>query len=134
MRAYWVGYNMTVPTFTVVTRKNYGMAGQATGSSHRLNYRVAWPSGEWGSIPIEGGVDAAFKRDIESAPDPAKRRAELEAQLIAIGSPFRTAEAFGVEDLIDPRQTRRYIARFLEIAYRLLPQQLGVRSKQGIRP
>ena len=134
MRAYWVGYNMSVPTFTVVTRKNYGMAGQATGASHKLNYRVAWPSGEWGSIPIEGGVDAAYRREIESAPDPAKRRAELEAELSSLKSPFRTAEAFGIEDLIDPRQTRRYIGRFLEIAYRQLPQDLGLKSKAGVRP
>ena len=74
MRAFWAMQMAKVPIFTVITRKNYGMAGQATANPSALNYRVGWPSGDWGSIPIEGGVDAAFKRDIANAPDPDKRR------------------------------------------------------------
>ncbi|MFN0145180.1 MAG: acyl-CoA carboxylase subunit beta, partial [Dehalococcoidia bacterium] len=127
MRAFWASINMTVPVLTVVTRKNYGMAGHITGRANKLNYRLGWPSGEWGSIPIEGGVDAAFRREIETAEDPAKRRAEIEARLQQFRSVFGTAEAFGVEDLIDPRDTRRYIAKWLEIAYRQLPLELGIK-------
>ena len=67
--------------------------------------RYAWPSARWGSMPIEGGTQAAYKREIESSPDPDARRAEIEASLQAIASPFRTAEATG-QDIIDPRDTR----------------------------
>ncbi|PZC42166.1 MAG: Acetyl-CoA carboxylase, carboxyltransferase component [Chloroflexi bacterium] len=134
MSAYWATYNATVPIFTVVTRKNYGMAGQATAHAGRINYRVGWPSGEWGSIPIEGGVDAAYRREIANAPDPDKRRAEIEGELRALRNPFRTAEAFGIEDIIDPRSTRWHIARFLEIAYNVMRPELGIKQKAGVRP
>lgn len=134
MRAYWATYLATVPVFTVITRKNFGMAGQATANVGSINYRVGWPSGDWGSIPIEGGVAAAYRREIESAPDPDQRRAEIEAHLLQFRNPFRTAEAFGIEDIIDPRQTRSYIHRFLELAYETLSTQLGVKSKAGVRP
>ena len=134
MRAYWMTYEATVPVFTVITRKNFGMAGQATANVGSMNYRVGWPSGDWGSIPIEGGVAAAYKREIESAPDPEKRRIEIEEHLLQFRNPFRTAEAFGIEDIIDPRQTRSYVHRFLEHSYKTLASQLGVKSKAGVRP
>jgi acetyl-CoA carboxylase carboxyltransferase component len=134
MRAYWATYGLNVPVFTIITRKNYGMAGQATADVGGINYRVGWPSGEWGSMPVEGGVDAAYRREIANAPDPDKRRAEIEAELIAIRDPFRTAEAFGVEDIIDPRKTRAYIGQFLEIAYKKLSTQPGGVAKRGVRP
>ena len=94
----------------------------------------AGPPGTGDRFPIEGGVDAAFKRDIANAPDPDKRRAEIEAFLRQFRDPFRTAEAFGIEDLIDPRQTRSYIHRFLELAYESLSSQLGIVWKAGVRP
>ena len=134
MRAYWATYLATVPVFTVITRKNYGMAGQATANVGTMNYRVGWPSGDWGSIPIEGGVAAAYRREIESAPDPDKRRREIEEHLLQFRNPFRTAEAFGIEDIIDPRQTRSYIYRFLEHAYDTISTTLGVKGKAGVRP
>ena len=134
MRAYWATYLATVPVFTVITRKNFGMAGQATANVGRINYRVGWPSGDWGSIPIEGGVAAGFRREIAAAPDPDKRRREIEAELLQFRSPFRTAEAFGIEDLIDPRQTRAHVHRFLEMAYETVCSQLGMKSKAGVRP
>ena len=134
MRAYWATYLVKVPVFTVITRKNFGMAGQATANVGSINYRVGWPSGDWGSIPIEGGVAAAYKREIEAAPDPDARRKEIEDHLLQFRNPFRTAEAFGIEDIIDPRQTRSYVHRFLELAYETLSTQLGMVSKVGVRP
>ena len=77
----------------------------------RFCFRVAWPSAEWGSIPIEGGVAAAYRREIEAAEDPDAHRAEIEERLIALRSPFSAAEAFAVEDIIDPRDTRRNARR-----------------------
>ena len=134
MRAFWATYLATVPVFTVITRKNYGMAGAATAHAGQVNYRVGWPSGEWGSIPIEGGVDAAYSREIANAPDPKKRRAEIEAELGQLRNVFRTAEHFGIEEIIDPRKTRAYIGRFLENAYNTIAAKVGLKSKPGVRP
>jgi acetyl-CoA carboxylase carboxyltransferase component len=106
----------TVPWCAIIVRKAFGMAAlaQRNGSSAFLRY--AWPSARWGSLPIAGGVDAAYRAVIEAAPDPAKKRAEIEATLEAVQSPIRTAEAFGVEEIIDPRETRRHLCRFAELA------------------
>ena len=104
MRALYVGLQASVPMFTVVIRKCYGMAGMATCDKNGLDFKIAWPSAEWGSLPVEGGVAAAYRREIANAPDPAARERELEEQLRALASPFLTAEAFGVEDMIDPRE------------------------------
>ena len=134
MRALWTSQNLRVPSMCVHIRKCYGMAGNMTGNPRKSNYRIAWPSAEWGSIPIEGGVDAAFRREIANAPDPAARRAEIEARFRAIASPFRTAEAFGVEDIIDPRDTRRYVADFLDLAYRAVSRMAGEQRGMGVRP
>src|SRR3546814_9566565 len=71
---------------------------------------------------------------IESAPDPKKREQELEEELRVYGSPFRTAEAFGVEDIIDPRETRPYLCRFVEAAQARLKTDIGVKLKAGVRP
>ena len=134
MRAIWTWQNITVPTFTVQVRKCYGMAGAATSDASRYNYRVAWPSGEFGSIPIEGGVSAAFRKDIEAAPNPEARMLELEESLHPLRNVFRTAEAMGVEEIIDPVETRRYLQRFVEMAYNALPHELGKKSRIGFRP
>jgi acetyl-CoA carboxylase carboxyltransferase component len=87
--------------------------------------RVAWPSGNWGSMHIEGGAMAAYRREIESAPDPKARRQEIEQRLKGISSPFRTAEAFNMEDIIDPRDTRPIVCDFVEMAQEVLKTQLG---------
>ena len=73
---------------------------------------------------IAGGVAAAYRREIESAPDPAARRAAIEARLNALASPFRTAEATG-QDIIDPRETRPLLCDFVKDAQRILATQLG---------
>jgi acetyl-CoA carboxylase carboxyltransferase component len=73
---------------------------------------------------IEGGAMAAYRREIESAPDPETRREEIEARLKAIASPFRTAEATG-QDIIDPRDTRPLLCEFVEEAQGVLRTQLG---------
>jgi acetyl-CoA carboxylase carboxyltransferase component len=132
MRAFYVGYQMRVPQVTVIIRRCYGMAGSFRSSG--LNLRVAWPSAEWGSIPIEGGVDAAFKREIANAPDPLKRREEIEADLRLLRSPFGTAERFGVEEMIDPSRTREVLCGWLDVAREALEHQLGPSFKAGVRP
>lgn len=134
MRSVYVGLQTTVPTFTVVIRKCYGMAGMGTTDKNGLDFKIAWPSAEWGSLPIEGGVAAAYRRDIASAADPKAREAELEASLREGASPFRTAEAFGVEEIIDPRQTRAYLSRFIGAAQGRLQTGLGPKARLGVLP
>jgi acetyl-CoA carboxylase carboxyltransferase component len=134
MRALWSGYQATVPQVTVIIRKCYGMGGAATGNPRRLNLRLAWPSAEWGSIPIEGGVDAAFRREIETAADPSARRKEIEERLGRVRTPVTTAEVFGIEDLIDPRDTRPLLCAFLETALETVRQDLGPKFRSGVRP
>jgi acetyl-CoA carboxylase carboxyltransferase component len=134
MRAVYVASQAKVPVVTVVIRKCYGMAGMATCHQAGLNLRIAWPSAEWGSLPVEGGVAVAYRRDIENADDPKQREAELEAELREYGSPFRTAEAFGVEDIIDPRETRAYLCRFINAAQGRLKTDIGLKPRAGVRP
>ena len=105
------------------------MAGAGHGKSDGLNLRYAWPSADWGSLPIEGGVQAAYRRDIESADDPELRRRELEDMLEQYRSPLRTAEAFGIEEVIDPRDTRPLLCEWVKLAYELLPSQLGPKAR-----
>jgi acetyl-CoA carboxylase carboxyltransferase component len=134
MRCVYVGLQARVPMLTVVVRKCYGMAGMGTCDKNGLDFQIAWPSAEWGSLPIEGGVAAAYRREIEQAPDPVKREQEIEEELRVFSSPFLTAEAFQVEDIIDPRETRSYLFRFIEAAQGRIRTTLGVKYKAGVRP
>lgn len=134
MRAVYVGLQATVPIYTVVIRKCYGMAGMGTTDKNGLDFKIAWPSAEWGSLPVEGGVAAAFKREIQNAPDPAQRQKEIEEELRALASPFLTAEAFGVEEIIDPRETRPYLCRFIDAVQGRLKTDVGIKYRAGVRP
>jgi len=134
MRAVYVASRARVPVVTVVIRKCYGMAGMATCHQAGLNLRIAWPSAEWGSLPVEGGVAVAYRREIAQADDPRQREAELEAELREYASPFRTAEAFGVEDIIDPRETRAYLCRFIGAAQGRIETDIRLKPRGGVRP
>ncbi|PUE07972.1 acyl-CoA carboxylase subunit beta [Limnohabitans sp. T6-20] len=107
------------PWVSILIRRCFGMAGalHAPKYGEALNLRYAWPSARWGSIPIEGGVMAAHKTEIDAAPDPAAKRAELEAFYLNMTSPFRTAEKFGILDIIDPRETRGILCDWVEDAW-----------------
>jgi acetyl-CoA carboxylase carboxyltransferase component len=124
----------TVPWVAVMVRKCYGVAGGAHGRHGGINLRYAWPSAEWGSLPVEGGVEAAYRREIEAAPDPDAKRRELEDKLNELRSPFRTAEAFGIQEMIDPRDTRPLLCRFVEGAQELVRTELGPKWRFGMRP
>jgi acetyl-CoA carboxylase carboxyltransferase component len=87
--------------------------------------RYAWPSANWGSMHITGGVAAAYRREIAEAADPEAKKAEIEARLQGLASPFKTAEATG-QDIIDPRITRQKLVEFVHDAQRILQGQVGV--------
>ena len=92
------------------------MAGAAHVPAGRFAIRYAWPSAWWGSLPLEGGIEAAYRADLDAAADPKAKLAEIEARLNALRSPFRTAEAFWVEEIIDPRDTRPLLCEFADLA------------------
>jgi acetyl-CoA carboxylase carboxyltransferase component len=128
-------YQASVPWVSVLVRKVYGVAGAGHGDHSRLNLRYAWPSGDWGSLPIAGGLEAAYRRELEAADDPVALRADIEARLNAVRSPFRTAERFSVEEIIDPRDTRPLLCDWAERAHELVAHELGGGPKgRGLRP
>ena len=102
----------TIPWVSVIVRKAYGVAAAAHFGPGAHIY--SWPSAERGALPFEGGVAVAFRREIAAAPDPEAYRAELEEKLAKRRSAFPGAESFGVHDMIDPRQTRPVLCRWLE--------------------
>ena len=115
-RALAAVYQASVPWCSVILRRVFGVAGAAHQNASRLSYRYAWPSGDWGSLPMEGGIEAAYKAQLEAADDPDALRAEIQAKLDLVRSPFRTAEAFMVEEIVDPRDTRPLLCEFAELA------------------
>ena len=131
MRAAAAILQSTVPWCSVIVRKVFGVAGAIHQNSSRYGMRMAWPSAEWGSLPIAGGLEAAYKAEIAAAPDPAAKRAEIEARIRAYAAPIRGAERFDVEEIIDPRDTRRLLCEFAELA---APLRTAGRSAFGVRP
>jgi acetyl-CoA carboxylase carboxyltransferase component len=120
-------YQASVPFFSVIVRRAFGVAGAAFVDRGDPDLRVAWPSGDWGSLPLEGGIEAAFRRQLAEAADPEALRRQILDGLEAVRSPFRTAEAFLIEEIIDPRDTRPLLCDWIRLAYRRLPHDLGPR-------
>jgi len=130
-RALTAVYQSKAPWCSIILRKAFGVAGAAHQNWQKYNFRYAWPSGDWGSLPLEGGIEAAYKAELAASPDPAAHLAAIEVRLNKVRSPFRTAERFGVEEIIDPRDTRKLLCEFANLAAPL--RKLGPRSF-GYRP
>jgi acetyl-CoA carboxylase carboxyltransferase component len=125
-------YQTTVPQCIVIMRRFYGLGAAGMINGSRLGFIYAWPSAEWGSMPFEGGIEAAYKADLESAEDPDVLRAEIEAKLAYARSPMRAAERFfNVVDIIDPRDTRPALCDFAAGAYQSMTP--GIR-RHTMRP
>lgn len=120
----------TVPMFSVLMRRSFGVAGNnhATPRSN-ATMRVTWPAADTGGIPPEGGIEAAYKRQLAEADDPVALRAELNARIESARGPIGPLNRFELEEMVDPRDTRRLICEWLPTAYRLvqLPANLGPR-------
>jgi acetyl-CoA carboxylase carboxyltransferase component len=132
-RAIAAVYQARVPQAELIVRRVYGVAGAGIVNRHRAGRSWAWPSGDWGSLPVQGGVEAAFRAQLEQAQDPEAEIEQIRRMLAAIGSPFRTAERFGVQDMIDPRDSRPLLCAWVREAYRVLPELTG-RPSFGTRP
>ncbi|MEM7342106.1 MAG: carboxyl transferase domain-containing protein [Actinomycetota bacterium] len=121
----------TVPIFSVLMRRSFGVAGNNYATPRREpNVRVVWPAADVGGIPPEGGIEAAYKRQLANAEDPVAFRAELEARIEAARGPVGPLSRFQMEEMIDPRDTRRFVCEWAPTAYRRLsqPDRLGPRD------
>nr|MDJ0643176.1 carboxyl transferase domain-containing protein [Erythrobacter sp.] len=116
-------YRATVPLASIVLRRAYGIAGSAMSNADRYQYRYCWPSGDWGSLPIAGGLEVAYKSELETSDDPVVELEAIKGRLAKVTSPFRSAERFNVEDIIDPRDTRPLLCEFAELAWRRLESE-----------
>lgn len=112
---------VSVPIFTVIMRRSFGVAGNnyATPRSG-ASARVVWPAADVGGIPPEGGIEAAYKRQLAEAADPAALRAEINARIESARGPIGPLNRFQMEEMIDPRDTRRWVCEWVENAYRIV--------------
>jgi acetyl/propionyl-CoA carboxylase alpha subunit/acetyl-CoA carboxylase carboxyltransferase component len=113
-RLYVVGANLTVPVFSVVMRKAYGLGSQGMvgGSFHLPMFSVAWPTGEFGPMNLEGAVKLGFRKELEAISNPEDRKAKFEemvAQAYERGKALSTATLFEIDDVIDPADTRSWV-------------------------
>ncbi|GAB3678567.1 carboxyl transferase domain-containing protein [Saccharopolyspora tripterygii] len=117
-RMFVAGANLGVPICAVVTRKGYGLGAMAMcGGSLRVPVStVAWPTGEFGGMGLEGGVRLGYRNELNAIDDPEERNARYE-QLVAEayerGKALSTAAAFEIDDVIDPAETRAHLVRTL---------------------
>jgi acetyl-CoA carboxylase carboxyltransferase component len=109
-------HQSTVPWCAIIIRNVFGVGGGAHVPHTQQTIRYAWPSGSWGSLPLEGGVEAAYRAELAASDDPAAKLSEIEERLQLMRSPFRSAEAFLIEEIIDPRDTRPLLCEFANMA------------------
>ncbi|MBS0519419.1 MAG: biotin/lipoyl-binding protein [Proteobacteria bacterium] len=117
-RLFVVGANLGVPFGTIVLRKAYGLGAQAMagGSFHAGAFAISWPTGEFGGMGLEGAVKLGFRKELEAVSDPAERRAlfdKMVAAAYARGKALSTATYFEVDEVIDPAESRHWIATAL---------------------
>jgi acetyl-CoA carboxylase carboxyltransferase component len=134
-------YSTTMPIFSVIVRRVYGVAGGVMLDCRDPRMRVAWPSGVWGSLPLEGGIEVGHSfelKEIERKEGKEKRDAryaELEDDYKRLMNPVRTANHFGVEEIIDPAYTRRVCCEWVSHVYdSLLPQRVMERVAGKLQP
>jgi acetyl-CoA carboxylase carboxyltransferase component len=117
-RMFLAGANLEVPFFTIVLRKAYGLGAiaMAAGSFKSPAFTVSWPTGEFGGMGLEGYVKLGYRKELQAIEDPAERRRayqQMVAAAYARGKALEQASHFGVDDVIDPADSRRWIASVL---------------------
>ena len=114
-RLFVTGANLTVPHFTIFLRKGYGLGAQAMagGNTKEPFFAVSWPTGEFGGMGLEGQVKLGYRNELAAIEDPAERMAryeELVARAYERGKALSQGVAFGLDDVIDPLDSRAWIA------------------------
>lgn len=131
-------YSTTMPIFNVITRRVFGVAGAVMIGSRDPIMQVAWPSGQWGSLPLDGGIEVGHSyelREAEKLGKKAERYKELENEYLRLMNPVRTANAFGVEEIIDPKDTRAVVCAWARRVYAgLMQERLANRANGRIQP
>ncbi|MGO9607617.1 MAG: carboxyl transferase domain-containing protein [Candidatus Binataceae bacterium] len=113
-RMFVVGASVTVPFFTIVLRKGYGLGAQAMagGSFKAPIFTVAWPTGEFGGMGLEGAVKLGYRKELAALEEPEKRKAlfdEMVDRMYRHGKAVNTASTFEIDDVIDPLESRKWI-------------------------
>jgi acetyl-CoA carboxylase carboxyltransferase component len=108
----------TIPIFSVVVRKGYGLGAQAMvgGSYHAPFFNVAWPTGEFGGMGLEGAIRLGYKKELEAIKDPKARQKMFETMVSMAylhGKAINMAAFLEIDNVIDPRDTRHWIMRGL---------------------
>ncbi|POR46464.1 biotin-dependent enzyme [Paraburkholderia eburnea] len=121
-RMFVAGASLRVPFFTVVLRKGYGLGAQAmaAGSFHAPLFTIAWPSGEFGAMGLEGAVRLGYAKELAAIDDPAQREAQFErmvADAYRNGKAINMASFLEIDSVIDPAETRRWLMRGLNASH-----------------
>lgn len=131
-------FTTTTPIFSVITRRVFGVAGNVMLDSRDPMMRIAWPSGEWGSLPLEGGIEVGHRRELMEAEKEGRRDKvyrQLEGEYQRLMNPVRTAARFGVEEIVDPKDTRRICCAWIGMAYdTLMRERLSDRACGRVHP
>lgn len=125
-RMFVVESHLTVPYFTIVLRRGYGLGAMAMakGGFHESFFTAAWPTGEFGAMGLEGAAKAGFKKELAAISDPQKREAfyeSLVAGLYERGKALNMAAHLEIDAVIDPAQSRKWILRGLKSAGARMP-------------
>jgi len=120
-RLFVTGANITVPMVSIVLRKSYGLGAQAMmgGSTKAPAACVAWPTGEFGGMGLEGAVRLGYRRELDAIADPEERERSFQARVAEMyerGKALNAASHFEIDDVIDPAETRRWISAILRSA------------------
>jgi acetyl-CoA carboxylase carboxyltransferase component len=129
-RMFVVGAHVTVPYFTVVLRRGYGLGAMAMakGGFHESFFTASWPTGEFGGMGLEGAVKAGFKKELEAVPDPQEREAlynRLVGELYERGKAVNMAAHLEIDAVIDPADTRKWILQGLKSVPAASPREKG---------
>ena len=121
---------VTTPIFTVIMRRSFGVAGNNYATPRaQPSMRVVWPSADTGGIPPEGGIEAAYKRQLAEAEDPQALRDELMARIESARGPVGPLSRFQIEEMIDPRDTRQMICEWIETAWKIVSQPARLKPR-----
>ena len=121
---------VTVPVFTVIMRRSFGVAGNNYATPRaQPSMRVVWPAADTGGIPPEGGIEAAYKRQLAEADDPRAFREELMERIESARGPVGPLSRFQIEEMIDPRDTRKMICEWLEMAWKVVAQPARLKPR-----
>ncbi|KAF2097669.1 propionyl-CoA carboxylase [Rhizodiscina lignyota] len=134
-------YTTTMPIFNVITRRAYGVAGGVMARCRNPPMNVAWPSGNWGSLPLNGGIDVGHRFELseiertEGVEARKEKYRELDEEYRRLMNPVRTANSFGVEEIIDPAVTRSVVCTWTRHLYDIvLPQRVADRASGRLNP